>query len=100
LKEIARVLAAGGLFVSVVDLYEENRPSHQWIEQLNVPVQLLSVTQYRELFAAAGFTKIGDRRLYDPTPVPSDYSGGSFKTREDFVEYRNAGSLMLSGEAR
>ena len=38
--EIARVLKPGGLFVVVVDLYQENLPSHQWIETLKVPVQL------------------------------------------------------------
>jgi ubiquinone/menaquinone biosynthesis C-methylase UbiE len=97
LTEIRRVLKSGGLFVSVVDLYRENRPSHQWIEQLKVPVQLLSVAEYRSLLEKAGFTNVTDQRLYDPTPVPANYSGGSFKTRADFVEYRAAGSLMVRG---
>jgi len=99
LKEIRRVLAPGGLFVSVVDLYLENRPSHQWIDQLKVPVQLLSTAQYRSLFGQAGFVNVLDRRLLDPTPVPENYSGGSFKSRADLIEYRASGSLMMSGEA-
>jgi ubiquinone/menaquinone biosynthesis C-methylase UbiE len=99
LKEIRRVLAPGGLFVSVVDLYFENRPSHQWIDELKVPVQLLTTAQYRALFEQAGFVKVRDQRLLDPTPVPENYSGGSFKTREDLIEYRASGSLMMSGEA-
>jgi ubiquinone/menaquinone biosynthesis C-methylase UbiE len=99
LKEIARVLEPGGSFVSVVDLYQENRPSHQWIQDLQVPVQLLSTQQYRSLFEQAGFVNIHDQRLYDPRPVPDDYTTGSFKTRDDFVEYRRMGSLMLRGEA-
>lgn len=98
-KEIRRVLAPGGLFVTVVDLYQENEPAHQWIEQLKVPVHLLSVAEYRELFEAAGFVNIEDRRLHDPTPVPEDYSGGSFKSREDLIKYREAGSLMVCGFA-
>jgi len=98
LKEIKRVLGPGGLFVTVVDLYQENLPSHQWIEQLKVPVHLLSIPQYRSLFESAGFINVQDQRLYDPTPVPEDYSGGSFKTREDYVLYRETGSLMLSGQ--
>ncbi len=97
LREIKRVLAPGGVFVSVVDLYLENEPSHQWIEDLNVPVQLLSVADYRSLFSQAGFVNVEDRRVYDPTPVPDDYTGGSFKSREDLVKYRQAGSLMISG---
>ena len=97
LKEIARVLEPGGLFVCVVDLYEENRPSHQWIQQLSVPVQLLSTAQYRTLFEQAGFGDVHDQRLLDPTPVPENYSGGSFNSREDLVEYRKQGSLVVTG---
>jgi SAM-dependent methyltransferase len=98
LKEIRRVLAPGGVFVTVVDLYQENEPSHQWIEQLKVPVHLLSVAEYHSLFKDAGFFRVEDRRLYDPTPVPENYNGGSFKSREDLINYRNAGSLMVTGE--
>jgi SAM-dependent methyltransferase len=98
LAEIYRVLKPGGPFVAVVDLYWENEPTHQWIDHLKVPVELLSVADYRGLFLAAGFVNIGDERLIDPTPIPENYSGGSFKSREDFEEYRRAGSLMISGE--
>ena len=100
LREIHRVLDHQGRFVTVVDLYLENEPSHQWIPTLKVPVQLLSIQDYRSLFSEAGFANIVDERLLDPTPVPDDYSGGSFKTREDFVRYRENGSLMLSAEVR
>lgn len=99
LCEIRRVLGPSGMFVTVVDLYQESAATHQWIEQLKVPVQLLSTAQYRSLFSEAGFVNVSDRRLFDPTPVPDDYAGGSFNTREDLVNYRAAGSLMLSGEA-
>lgn len=98
LKEIKRVLEPGGFFVTVIDLYEENKPSHQWIEQLKVPVHLLSISAYRSLFERAGFINLRDQRLYDPTPVPENYTGGSFKTRQDYVLYKATGSLMLSGE--
>jgi ubiquinone/menaquinone biosynthesis C-methylase UbiE len=98
LGEIRRVLKAGGLFVAVVDLYEENTPSHQWIEMLKVPVQLLSAAQYCSLFERAGFENVRDQRLVDPTPVPEVYTGTTFKTRDDFVLYRQNGSLMLTAE--
>lgn len=97
LREIHRVLNRGGLFVAVIDLYQENRPSHQWIEKLKVPVHLLSIPQYRSLFAQAGFMNVRDKRLHDPAPIPDNYGGGSFKTREDYLEYRESGSLMLRG---
>jgi arsenite methyltransferase len=98
LKEIARVLDHGGKFHCVVDLYQENRPSHQWVEQLKVPVQLLSTSEYRSLFAAAGFTNVRDQRLHDPAPLPETYSGDSFKSLQDLIEYKQAGSLMIIGE--
>lgn len=97
LAEINRVLKPGGLFVTVVDLYQENAPTRQWVEQLKVPVQFLSSADYRSLFERAGFGRVLDRRLYDPTPIPAAYDGGSFKTREDYLNYRAAGSLMVSG---
>jgi ubiquinone/menaquinone biosynthesis C-methylase UbiE len=100
LKEIHRVLQPGGLFVTVVDLYQENEPSHQWIEKLQVPVHLLSTPQYCDLFSQSGFIEIQAERIIDPTPLPEEYSGTSFRSREDYLQYRAAGSLMLSGRAQ
>jgi SAM-dependent methyltransferase len=99
LKEIQRVLRPGGSFFAVVDLYWENEATHQWIDTLKVPVELLSIDDYRSLFIDAGFVNIRDRRILDPRPVPDDYAGGSFKSREDYESYRREGSLMMSGEA-
>lgn len=98
-SEIHRVMQNGGLFVAVMDLYLENEATHQWIDDLNVPVQLLSIDEYRLLFQDAGFVSVEDARLLDPRPVPDDYTSGSFKSREDFEKYRRTGSLMISGKA-
>jgi SAM-dependent methyltransferase len=100
LREINRVLENGGLLVTVIDLYLENIPSHQWIPTLKVPVHLLGIAEYRSMFEEAGFVNVRDQRIHDPRPVPDDYTGGSFQTREDYVQYREIGSLMLSGEVR
>jgi ubiquinone/menaquinone biosynthesis C-methylase UbiE len=96
LKEIRRVLASGGVFVTVIDLYQENGPSHHWIEKLQVPVHLFSTAQYHSLFDRAGFVNVHDERIYDPTPMTDRY-GAWFKSREEYLEYREAGSLMISG---
>jgi len=99
LKEIHRVLAPGGWFVTVVDLYQENEPSHQWIEKLNVPAQLLSTAQYHSLFGRAGFVDIQDERILDPAPILDRYTGTSFRSHEDYLRYRAAGSLLVRGQA-
>src|SRR5947207_836757 len=70
LSEIHRVLKRGGLFVAVIDLYWENEATHQWIDTLNVPVELLSIDDYRSLFIDAGFKNFKDQRIIDPRPVP------------------------------
>ena len=100
LCEVRRVLAPNGLFVAVVDLYQENEPSQQWIEELKVPVSFLSIAQYKRLFEEAGFVDVLDERLYNPISVPEDYSGGLFKRREDYISYLAAGSLMMSGRVK
>jgi len=98
LQEINRVMKAGGLFCAVVDMYWESPATHQWVESLNVPVQLLKIEEYRSLFQTAGFTNVRDQRVIDPRPVPDDYTSGSFNSRADFVAYREAGSLMITCE--
>jgi len=99
LAEIRRALVPGGLFVTVVDLYQENKPSHQWIEKLQVPVQLLSTLQYHSLLEQTGFVDVRDQRIRDPAPIVDEYTGTSFRSHEDYLEYRAAGSLMLSARA-
>ena len=99
LAEIHRVLEPAGVFVTVVDLYQENKASHQWIEKLQVPVQLLSTLQYHALFEQAGFHDVQDERILDPAPIVDRYTGSSFRSHEDYLQYRAAGSLMLSGRA-
>ena len=98
-REIHRVVNNGGVFVTVIDLYLENTPSHQWIPTLKVPVHLFGVPDYRQMLEKTGYVNVKDERLYDQTPAPAEYSG-SFKTREDYLRYKANGSLMLSAEVR
>jgi SAM-dependent methyltransferase len=100
LREIHRVLSDGSVFVTVIDLYLENAPSHQWIPTLKVPVHLLGIPDYRSMFEEGGFVNFRDERLRDPKPIPDDYTGGSFNSRDDYVLYKQNGSLMLSAKVR
>src|SRR5258706_586428 len=96
LREIKRVLADGGRFVTVVDLFQENAPSAQWIDQLKVPVQFLSIADYRSLFEEAGFVNVSDRRLYDPAPLSADYIGRPFQTAQEHLTFQKDGLPMSS----
>src|SRR5258705_12258910 len=49
LREVSRVLADGGKFITVIDLYLENAPSHQWIPTLKFPVHLFAIPDYLAL---------------------------------------------------
>jgi len=100
LREIHRVIVPGGLFVTVIDLYLENPPSHRWVDELKVPVHLLGIPEYRTMLQEIGYVNIKDRRLRDPAPIPEEYSGSSFSSLEEFVQYKQNGSLMLSAEVR
>jgi SAM-dependent methyltransferase len=100
LREIHRVIVPGGLFVTVIDLYLENHPSHRWVDELKVPVHLLGIPEYRTMLHETGFVNIKDRRLRDPGPLPERYTGSSFSSHEEFVQYKQNGSLMLTAEVR
>jgi arsenite methyltransferase len=99
-REIRRVVGNGGLFVTVIDLYLENTPSHRWIDDLKVPVHLFGIPDYRRMLEETGYVNVTDERLYDQTPVPANYSSSSFKNQEEYLRYKANGSLMLSGEVR
>lgn len=99
-REIHRTISSGGTFVTVIDLYLENTPSHQWIDNLKVPVHLFGVPDYKQMLESTGFVNVRDSRLYDQSPVPADYTGSSFKSREDYLRYKANGSLVLSAEVR
>jgi len=67
---------------------------------LNVPVELLGVDDYRSLFIDAGFTNIRDERLLDPTPFRKIILAARFRAARISWAYREAGSLMMSGEVK
>ncbi len=95
LEEIKRVLEPGGSSLPSSISIRRTRRHDQWVEQLKVPVQFLSIAQYRSLFERAGFVNVLDRRLYDPAPIPADYRAALSRRAKIIVDYRAAGSLMI-----
>ena len=50
------LLGDGGQFFCGTDFYAENKATARWSKDMDVPMHLLSRRQWREVFAAAGFS--------------------------------------------
>ena len=66
IASVARLLAPGGRFVSIIDHYAENVASHSWGPDMGLELHLKSAPQWRELFAAAGFADVEQSRVRAP----------------------------------
>jgi ubiquinone/menaquinone biosynthesis C-methylase UbiE len=104
LKEWYRVLQPGGSVWIMVDYYRENPYCRTWGELIEIPMQLYSERQYRELLEQAGFTAVFSDRLYNPAPLDEAYianfkPGWGYNTLDDVRDFRTkVGSLLLSGK--
>lgn len=96
-REIFRVLASGGSAWILINYYQENPHAHQWGSILRVPTHLLSAAEWMDFYRQAGFVDIQRRNIPDPTPVPDDYSGHSFRDAEQMRNFRQVGALLVHG---
>jgi SAM-dependent methyltransferase len=97
LREIFRVLRAGGSAWVLINFYRENPHSHQWAEALSFPVHWLSADEWAGLFREAGFTEVTWERISDPTPVPETYTGRWFRDAAQLRAFRETGALLVRG---
>jgi ubiquinone/menaquinone biosynthesis C-methylase UbiE len=97
LNELFRVMAPRGRLFILINLYKDNPYSLQWVDKLQVPVQVRSEAEYIELLRAHAFEDVEARRIPDPTPTPHDYSGQSFISAEDLREFKRIGALLVMG---
>ena len=96
-REMFRVLDAGGSAWILINYYVENPHSHQWGQIINVPTHLLSTEQWMEFYRNAGFVDVLHRQIPDPTPVPDHYSGRSFRDAEQMRKFHEVGALLVHG---
>ncbi|MCH8268211.1 MAG: methyltransferase domain-containing protein [Acidobacteria bacterium] len=96
LREIYRVMSPGGSVWIVNHLSKENELSLRWVQELKVPVQLLSVEEYGALFERCGYSGFTHRMIPDRSPLPEDYRDASFPDPGDLRRFRELGALLLS----
>ncbi len=96
-REIFRVLDAGGSAWILINYYLENPHSHQWGPILGVPTRLLSTEQWMRLYRDAGFVDVRHRQIPDPTPVPDQYSGRWFRDAKQMRDFHQVGALLVHG---
>ena len=101
LAEWHRITQVGGVLGVMVDLYGENKGSHAWVDALNIPVHLFSISDYLSLFEQAGWGNVRFQQIVDPRPVkpesdfvPTDY----YPCYDDYCAFRHSGSLILTAE--
>ena len=98
LLEWARISQPGGSLVIVVDLYEENRATHGWIDALDVDVHLLSAPQIIQMAKEAGWKNAQYRQVLDPAPIKTEAEFVSSKYWPSYAmyrDYRETGALVV-----
>jgi ubiquinone/menaquinone biosynthesis C-methylase UbiE len=97
LDELRRVLAPEGKLFILINLYKDNHYSLRWVEELKVPVQALSESEYIALLSGHGFHGVEAHRIPDRSPTPEEYSGKWFKNAGELRDFKRIGALLLIG---
>ncbi len=95
LAELFRVMAPRGRMFILINLYKDNPYSLQWVDQLQVPVQVRSSEEYVELLKKHAFENVEAVLIPDSTPTPDDYQTKSFHSLDDLREFKRIGALLL-----
>ena len=81
-EAIWHVLKPGGKFFCGTDYYAENHDTQDWQKSIKIPMHLLSIRQWEQIFSDAGFMVKSERIC-----IPDD----------DLKWRRTAGTLFLTG---
>ena len=97
IREILRVLKAGGSAWILINYYRDNPHCHQWGGLLAVKTHLLLADEWSEFFRAAGFGKVWHERVADPSPSPEVYTGRWFRDAAQLRAFKAEGALLVHG---
>jgi ubiquinone/menaquinone biosynthesis C-methylase UbiE len=95
LAELFRVMAPRGRLFILINLYQDNPYSLQWVDKLKVPVHVRSETEYVHLLKKHAFENVEARRIPDDTLTPDDHQTQSFNSLEDLRAFKRIGALLL-----
>src|SRR6202522_1738201 len=95
LDELFRVMAPQGRLFILINLYQDNPYSLQWVPKLKVPVHVRSAAEYVELLKAHAFQNVEYAQIPDDTPTPENYQTTSFHSLDDLKAFKRIGALLL-----
>lgn len=95
LAELFRVMAPKGRLFILINLYEDNPYSLQWVDKLKIPVQVRSAAEYVELLKKHSYENVEYLQIPDDTPTPDDYVTKSFRSLDDLRAFKRTGALLL-----
>ena len=99
LKEWTRIARSGAQLAMMMDLYVENPATHTWIEALDVPVRLFSMSELQKILEGNGWSNIQMVQRRDRRPMKDRanfVSSAYWPSYEQYVSYREAGSLCIT----
>jgi len=101
LEEVRRVLRPGGTVFCAVNFFEESEHTHEWQDQIDIPMFLWSQQEYRELFREAGLYVASQDTIPDEEidiPPEEEFPTEDWETRAAMVDrYRTWGTLLTVG---
>ena len=95
LAELFRVMAPKGRMFILINLYNDNPYSLQWVDKLKVPVHVRSAAEYVELLRKHALENVEYAQIPDDTPTPDDYVTKSFNSLDDLRAFKRIGALLL-----
>ena len=95
LAELFRVMAPRGRLFILINLYQDNEYSLQWVDKLKVPVHVRSIAEYIDLLKKHAFENVEARQIPDDTPTPDNYRTTSFRSLDDLRAFKRTGALLL-----